>query len=369
MDFTYSFQNLKRDISKEFAVIMQLLPFLIGLLKISSQAAVNPKHEWIEDVMTAEGDSLAAEAAAGAGTITVADGTAFSNEMILVFEGYDEQARVDSIAGNVLTVTRQYGSTPSETIASGTNIKIVSRPRPEGTDPGDDPGQKPVTQWNQTEIFDFTAKASKTAQYSDDYTIDDALQRSVKVGMDIIGRRMNNALIYGRRVARDASNNGSAGGLLYFLSQTGANLVDAASSAITATLLNDTFEEIVKRGGQPNTILCNTNQARKITAFHADNLEIERHDQNTGSAVYRFVNDLPMGIITQIAVDMNFPRTKLSIIDTTKIDIVPFKGRALSDEDATPNGADYLARRMLGEYTFRVGNHKEAHALIEGLTE
>lgn len=367
MDLSYSYQNLVRDLSDVINAVIQSEPTLISLVGTGGPPATQITHEWLEDVIQAERDTLQAAILAADTSITVANGGRFATDMVLAFEGYDERMKVTGISGNTLTVARGYGGTTAVDMAAGTEVIIVSRPRPEGTDPGDDPTREPGTEYNYTEIFDSTAKVSRTAQNVRIYGIDNALDYQVQHHSRLITRRMNNALIYGVRVQRTSSENGSMGGVLQFVGQSGGNVVDAAGNALTSTMLNDAIEEIVKSGGRPNVLLANTNQARKISAFNVANLQIERGDTSAGNVVYRFVNDLPMGIITTIVVDPNFPKNKLAILDTSRIRLVPLKGRALQDMDATPRGADYVARRLLGEYTCEIKNAKEAHGLIENL--
>ncbi len=368
MDRSYDYQNLVRDLSDVLNTVIQQEPTLISLVQTGGEPATNTKHEWLEDVLAPERDALAAAVSDGSTTsMTVNTGDKFAPGMVIAFEGYDELCLVSSISGNTLTVQRGYGGSSAGAIANGTEVLIVSRPRPEGTDPGDDKGRQPATEYNYTEIFDATAKVSRTAQVVRQYGIENALDYQVQNHARIIARRMNNALIYGRRVARTASVNGSMGGVLQFVGASGGNVMDAAGQDLTATILNDAIEQVVRDGGRPNILIANTNQARKISGFNASNLQVQREDQAAGNVVYRFVNDLPMGVITQIVVDMNFPKNKIGILDTTRIRLVPLKNSALSDEDATPKGADYFARRILGEYTAEIKNAKEAHGLITNL--
>ena len=368
---SYDLKEVKRDLTDIVTVIMQQQPTLISLIPHAAppQYARNPKHEWLEDVLSPEVDTLAADVAATDTTITVADGTKFRPGMVIVFEGHDEMMKVTAVSGNTLTVVRGYAGTTAEAISSGTEVKIVARPQAEGTLPGDDTSAKlPGAEWNQTQIFDYTAKVTRTALNTSHYGIDNLINYKVKEGLQIITRRMNNACIYGRRVARvEGTEPGMMGGILYFLKQPGGNVVNAGGTDLTQKILNDAIEKIVLDGGNPNVLVCNTTQARKISAFNTNNIVIQREDQTAGNFVARFVADLPAGVITTIVVDTNFPKDKIAILDTSRLRLVPLAGSTLSDEDATPPGADFIARRILGEYTLEVRNAKQAHGLIEGL--
>ncbi|WP_163327615.1 DUF5309 family protein [Desulfurobacterium thermolithotrophum] len=368
---SYDLKNVVRDLTEELSIVVQRQPTLISLIPHAApnQYAHSPTHEWLEDIVSPEVDTLAADLDASATSMTVTDGTKFQPGMVLTFEGSEELVKVTAVSGNTLTVVRGYAETPKEAHSSGTEVKIIARPRDEGTLPGDDnPGALPGTEWNQTQIFDITVKVTRTAQNTAQYGIDNLINHRVSQGLQVISRRMNNAIIYGRRVKRvEGVEPGMMGGILYFLKQPGGNVVNAAGSDLTQKLLNDAIEKIALDGGNPNVLVCNTTQARKISAFNANNIVIQREDQTAGNFVARFVSDLPAGIITTIVVDTNFPKDKIAILDTSRLRLVPLRGSTIRDFDATPPGADFIARRILGEYTLEVRNAKQAHGLLEGL--
>ena len=371
MDYSYSYQNTVRDLSDEFAAIVQAAPVLLSLISFGTPAT-NTKHEWLEDVLAPAQDvTTATTPASGAGdtTIAVATGSKFAAGQILAVDGSDELIKVASVAGNSLTVERGYGSSTPEAIASGAIVRIVARPKLQGTDPGDDKTQEPSVEFNYTQIIDRTAKISKTAQAVKMYGIDDALNYQVQVQLDQAMRELNTSIIYGRKVAPSAGVPSMMGGLLQFLSQSGGNVTDAASAAITDVILNNAIEQIAIDGGKPVTLLCNTNQARKITGLNrsASNYTVTQDSKQVGNVVYQFVNDLPMGMVQSIVVDINMPKDTIAILDPSRLKLVPLQGRAFQDEDARLPGADYWARRVLGEYTLEVKNAKLAHGIVKNL--
>ena len=369
MDYSYEFQNVVRDLSDILSVVVAKQPTLISLIPQAgnNQEATNTKHEWLEDVMEAEATKLASDLNATSTTVQVVNGSIFQPGMVITVEGSDEVMKVTGVSGNTLTVVRGYGETTAESHPANAEVKVISRPAEEGSDPGDDPGKYPETEWNQTEIFDYTVRVSTSAQAVKQYGIENALNYRVRQAIERITRRMNNAIIFGRRILRTKTERGSMGGILYFLKQPNGNVVNAAGSDLTQKLLNDAIEKIYLKGGTPNLIVCNTTQARKISAFNANNIIVQREDQTAGNFVARFVADLPAGVITTIVVDPNFPKDKVAILDTSRLKLVPLRGNRLQDKDATIPGALYFARRVFGEYTLEVRNAKQAHGLLEGL--
>ena len=370
---TYSFQNLRRDLSEVFATIVAGSPTFISKIPIVGQAR-HYKHEWVEDVIQPTEDALDGAILDSDTTITVDDGSKFKVGMIIGFVGYDEQMKITAISGNDLTVTRGYGGTTAVAMDDDTVVRILYIPAAEGSEPGDDNWEEPGTEYNYTQIFTRTIRVSNTARNSRHLVFEDLIDRGVRDGLIQLEMEMNHAAIYGRRYAdtSDPSVPRTLGGVIYFIDQPDGNTHDASGAELTTTMMNDILEEIAKDGGQPNLILVGTKQARKISSFNltsgsAPIVRTRMTDSRTCSAVYEFVGGLPLGMIETIVVDVNFPDDKVMFLDSRKLALVPMENRGLSDFDATPTGADFTARRILGEYTLEVRNAKQAHGLIKNL--
>ncbi len=365
----YEYQQTVRDLSDVLQVVSAEEPALISLVQMGEPVAAH-KYEWLDDRIGAEKSTVNGAHTNVVTTIAVADGTVFGEGFQIVAPELDETLMVTAVAGNDLTVTRGHAGSTAVALPDGTELRVVSRPRNKGTDPGDDGGRQPTPNYNHTEIFDATAKVAKSDEAVRQWGVGSALNYAVEHHSRVIARRMNTALIYGRRLARVADTTpGQMGGILQMLASGGAVSVDAAAAAISDTMLNNALEQVYARGGRPSVLTCNTNQARKISAFNANNVVVEREDQSTGRAVYRFVSDLPGGTIQRIVMDLNFPKTKIGLLDPGRITMKPLQGRGLQDEDARLPGADVWARRLLGEYTAEIRNVYDGHGMIENLQQ
>lgn len=370
---SYDFNNALRSLDNELATLVSLQPSLISLLTSESGAGLTVlnsrtpvtqnKHEWPELVMTPEQGTVSGAHTNVVTTLTLADGAGFVADMMLAFEGTDEVMKVTEVAGNDLTVVRGYGGSTAAALTDGMLVRVISRPRPEGSDPDPNANAVPRVMYNYTEIFDDTFKVSGTAVNTQLAGVPDLVNTNLMQSMLRVTRRINAAAIYGRRVQRSASEKGSMGGILQLVT----NRINAAGAALTSTILNDAVETIFKNGGAPTAIICNTNQARKITAFHAAQMFVLRADNTVGSSVNQFQSDLPMGAISNIVVEPSYPKTKVALLDMSKLYLDPFAGRGLKEFDATLPGADAISRRLLGEYTLELLNGGEAHAIIDNL--
>ncbi|TAN71609.1 MAG: hypothetical protein EPN17_00965 [Methylobacter sp.] len=367
------FNNKLRSLDNEMATLVSLQPNLISLLSSSSTSGLmiinsrtpvsQNKHEWAELQLSPELGYVSGAHTNAVTTLSLVDATGFVADMILAFEGSDEVMKVTAVTNNDLTVVRGYGGSTAAALTDAMLIRVVSRPRPEGSDPDPNANSVPSVNYNYTEIFDDTFKVSNTTVSTALGGISDIINTNLMQSMLKVTRRINTAAIYGRRVQRSASEKGTMGGILQLVT----NRVNAAGAALTSTILNDGVESIFKNGGTPNAIICNTNQARRITAFHAAQMFVLRADNTVGSSVNQFQSDLPMGAISTIVVEPSFPKTKIGLLDMSKLFLDPMQGRGLAEWDATLPGADAVSRRLLGEYTLELLNGDAAHAIIDNL--
>ena len=375
-EVSYEFQNKVRDLSGVFSQMIKSVPLLISLILVSTVMATNTKHEWLEDEISQLEGVLNGAHTSAVTALTMTSSAGFKPGMVVRFETaagitVDEQAIISAVPSAVaLTVARGYGGTTPVALPDGCRVIPIAKPLGESTDPTPDDNREPTTEHNFTQIFDRTAKLSKTALMVKQYGISDALNYQVDFQMGQLTRDMNNQIIYGRRVERDASHAGSFGGIQQFLE---GGVEETSGGNISMDIINTIFETIFENGGMSNryAILAAPNQARKISAFMtAADIPYGTDLGKVGHAVSRLVGDIPAfngnPYEAFISVDPNLPKDRISVVDLNRLGLVPM--RALNDEDATPNGSDYVARRILGEYTFEAKNGKSAHGRALGLT-
>lgn len=276
-------------------------------------------------------------------------------------------AKVTAVTNATTIAISVYWGSTDENLLSGAIITLVSRPQLEATSPNPTAGYEPTSEYNYTQIFDRTAKVSKTQQAVDNYLISDAMDYQVERKLFELTYEWANTLYNQARVQRTASEPGTMWGIMRFLKNAAGNSVDAASSAISQTIMNNAFELFHNNGGMNvSLIVCHPVQARKISAFNTtgNNPQVRREDTTTGSYVTTYVSD--QGDIVQILADRNFDKDKIALLDMTRIQVVPL--RPFQDSNAANNGDDFEARRILGEYTLEVRNAANCHTYIYGLT-
>jgi len=375
---SYDYQNQKRDLSDAFMQVLQKSPVLSTMIRVEG-VATNTNHERLEDVVSQSQWTIKAGNAYTAADweITLTSNVGVKVGDILEFELPTGamgtlKAKVTAVNVNGEDVSISvYGGSTDQNMAAATIVNLLSRPKNEATDASPDNGYEPSTKINYTQIFDRTAKISKTSVEVDKYGIGGALDYQIERQLLDLGYELNRTTLRSPRVKRSSSEAGTMGGIMWFLQSATGNSVDASASAISMVHINNAVEK-AKSNGATNLqiILCNPVQARKISAFNTSGsnpvTQIQRTDTTTGSYVTTFVSD--QGDVMTIVADRNFDKDKVALLDPSKVALVPLKNRAFFDEDATPAGADYVARRILGEYTLEVKNAAECHSYIYGLT-
>ncbi len=373
---SYDYQNSIRDVSEVFQTIVQNRPVFSSIVGGGIETAKNTKHEWLDDVAKNVSTTLTADYTAGAGSLTVADSSSFKVGDIVEFDktsgtGFGTstlQAKVTAIPDGVTLTIAVYGTSVDENLTTGDTAELLSRPKNEGTLPDADNGYEPVANYNYTQIFDRTALISLTSINVDKYGIGGALNYQVERQLTDISYEVDRAILRGQRIERTNSEAGTLGGVLSLLSAS-AESQFAAGGALTEDVLNDAFEKLRSNGALGvTTLLCHPVQGRKVSAFVANYRRVNTDNGTTiaGTVVQQFMSD--QGDLVNIVMDRNMDKDKLAIVDPAKISWIALENRQFTDKDATPVGADYVARRIIGEYTLQMKNVATQHMLITGLT-
>lgn len=375
-----SYSAIIRDVSDIYQVLVEQAPALISLLEIDSRLAVAHKHEYADLSLEPEQTTVTVAALIGGVTLDVASKTPFEVGAICRFETaaglmLGDQVRVVSIDAslNKITVTRAYGGTTAAAIPKDSKIIVVTKPKKEASDPENTSNvTPPALNWNATEIFDGRAVVARSIERihgvpgSDMNPMDAMMNFQVNQELIKIRRRMNEGLIYGRRVLRTADIAGTMGGLLQY--HEGGNAVDGSGNPIDRNLIADAFQQCFDGGAtELNTALCNAEQAINLARIWDAKLHIVREDKTLGYQVLQVQSELPVdGYVSRIVVDPRFPRNAISLFDRKLIRLKA--KRRMQDENSRAPGADYESRRILGEYTAEFRNWGKATSLIKNLS-
>lgn len=375
---SYDFNLGVRSVQTAFDMLVGKYPTLLG--KIAKGApARSTKEEWLEDSLVPTSTTIGSFDTNGTGTgINVASTTGMVAGQLLRFEssaGADrgEIVKIASVdSATDLTVVRPYGGSSGVTLVVGDTVYSVSKPQAEGTDPGTaQDNTEPSTNYNYTQIFKRTARITRTASQVLQYGGANTMAYQIEKKMTEIMMEINNQIIFGERVIRSASAEGSFGGTIAF---TRSGNIETTGSALSKTIINNMIEYCWADGALASNFLlvAAPNQARRISAFNtagSNPLVMTTPDSRvTGGFIAQFVGDLPVksGFTAEVLVEPNFPKDKVLLLDLNSVELAYLK--EFGTTAATPAGADYIQEVILGELTLRVKNGTKAHAIATGLT-
>lgn len=346
----------------------------VGILSVVNmgqprQAYDGYKMSWLDMRVDATNSALTADSLAADTSIDVADGSKFRAGMLLSPSSSDEVILVNSVSGNVLTVTRGFGGTTAANLVTGAVLTIDSVGRGENSTAQNDGifQPDPVENFFQTmdTAVEFSRRALATLQFGN--TNDLAFQLSERIRQLTI--QMNRALVRGRKATATVGSETVTytGGLRYWLDQAGALKTDNSAAVLTLDQINALNAELVARGGQANTIAVGIKQARKLSALVSANYNSQRLQEWTADegSVLTLPSDLPLvGSVNRIVVDTNLADNELMIFDSGMISVVPMASNnanasgAWQTKDATQPGQDGERTRILGDFAMEVRQSK-----------
>ena len=369
MLYSYSFQNKKRDLSDILSTVIKDEPRFISNFK-PVENATQQKHEWLEDQIA--GRSVTASAVTEAGVVTPAD-SSFSGIKIgtlLVVRNDSALFRVTALDDATFTVALVAANGSQKTMPEdGDVLNIVSTPVAEGSNPGDgdETGITGASEYNCCQIFRKDIILSGTALAINVFgSADNQLNRQTAFALGELARDLNRVALFGRRVEATATTRGEAGGLYFFGTRSNSPAIDALTTKLDSTLVNDAAQAVMGAGGDPTQILCSPGQARVLSCEYKNQLQILRSDDRRGAYVAVVVNEINGRGMTIMA-DPDVPDTDVWVLDPAGFGLSSLNGRAITDTDATPKGFDGIKRMALGELTFVFRNAAQRICRISNL--
>ena len=195
---------------------------------------------------------------------------------------------------------------------------------------------------------------------------DNQLNRQTAFALGELARDLNRVALFGRRVEATATTRGEAGGLYFFGTRSNSPAIDALTTKLDSTLVNDAAQAVMGAGGDPTQILCSPGQARVLSCEYKNQLQILRSDDRRGAYVAVVVNEINGRGMTIMA-DPDVPDTDVWVLDPAGFGLSSLNGRAITDTDATPKGFDGIKRMALGELTFVFRNAAQRICRISNL--
>lgn len=371
--------ELVEDVSDVISLVSPFETPLLDMLGDAKAAATSTIHEWLEDSLLPNTDSVNQVSftpnATDATAITVANGSRFRVGDQVRPDGVREVMLVTAIAGNVLTVVRRYGGTTGGALANGMKLYILGNAAIEGDD-------KPATRFtdrsrkrNYTQIFTAGVEVSGSMMAAKGHGVADELDYQKQERLRELLRDLENVVING--VAPAATQQGSStvrrtmNGVIPLIATNqfvpgvgGMPAGGGGGTVLNEPLLNAAMKAIWEQSaGRIDTIVVSGVQKRKVNEFLVSSRLYDGNDTTFQSRIGVYESDFG---ICRVVLSRWVPADHLLLLDSSRLGVLPLAGRSFHYKPLAATG-DAESGMLVGEYTLEMKN-ENAHGLIRGLS-
>jgi hypothetical protein len=362
--------EIAEDVSDLVAIASPMETPLLDALGDPARAAHSTIHEWLEDALIPNVDTLANLVS---GTqFEVGDSTRFRAGDQIRVEGKNELMFVTAVdnVSSVITVTRGYGGTTSATLAGGDTIRILGNAALEGADADDPRSTNRSRKSNFTQIFSATVQVSGSELAVRQIGVRDELDYSKAQRTRELLRDLESSVING--IAPAANPQGSSTirrtmrGIVPFLTSnlfTPGTAGFPADTTLTEEQLNTALRAIwTGSSGQVDLIVVGGPEKRAINQFVQSNRRFAADDEAFKSLVSVYESDYG---VCRVVLARSVPAGTVLLLDSSRVEVLPLAGRSFHYKPLARDG-DREAGQVVGEYTLELRN-ENAHGVIAGL--
>lgn len=369
--------ELAEDVSDVIGIVSPFETPLLDHLGDPRRAATSTVHEWIEDSLLPNTDSINQStftpSPTTATSITVFNGSRFQAGDLVRPSNGPEVMQVTGIATNTLTVVRSYGGTTPVSLANGMKLTILGTASLEGADAPTPRFTSRVRRQNYTQIFSATVEVSGTMQAARAAGVKDEEDFQKQERLRELLRDLENCVINGS--APSGTPQGSAtvrrsmNGIIrqiatnqFVPGQGGFPSGGGAGSDLNEAVLNAALRLAWEQSqGQIDTIVVNGFQKRRINMFVGDRGYAPK-DTKFRELVGVYESDFG---VCRVILSRAVPADAVLLLDSSRLGVMPLAGRSFHYKPLASSG-DSEVGMVIGEYTLEMQN-EGAHALISGL--
>jgi hypothetical protein len=367
--------ELAEDVSDLIGIISPYETPLLDALGDPMRAAHSTYHQWLEDELLPNKDSIDDDSIVNPTTDTqfdVAYGSRFRIGDQIQVEGSRELMLVTNVSGNTLTVVRGYAGTTPQTLVDLQTINILGNAALEGA-------EKPTARFtnrsrksNYTQIFTAAVEVSGTDLAANQLGLADELDYQKQERLREMLRDLENTVINGGQPTANPQGSDAVRrtmkGIIPHLAThafsvgqsgfpTGADLDETKINYVLRKIWENSNSHI-------DLIVVNGYQKRKINAFLSGSRSYGADDTTYRDMVSLYQSDF--GVCRIIATRW-IPQDMVLLLDSSRIGVLPLAGRSFHFKPLASAG-DYECGELIGEYTLELKN-EAAHGLIKGLNK
>ena len=377
---TYSAGASLPEIAEDVADLVAInAPFetpLLDALGDSTRPARSTLHEWLEDTLLPNSDSVNDTVFGNTLTDTVFDVANASRFRVgdqIQLEGSTEVMLVTAVntGANQLTVVRGYGGSTATALANATPINILGNAALEGDDAAAARFTARSRKINYTQIFASTVEVSGSELAVRQAGVKDELNYQKQQRTRELLRDLENCVINGRSPA--ATQEGSSTvrrtmkGIVPFISTnkfTPGVGGFPSDTSVSEDQLNTALRNIWKQSsGHVDLIVVGGLQKRAINQIVTPSRRYEATAETVKNLVSVYESDFG---VCRIVMSRWVPKGMILFLDSSRIEVLPLAGRSFHFRPLASTG-DRESGQVLGEYTLELRN-ENAHGYISGLS-
>lgn len=343
---------------------------LLDLLGDAQHPARSTVHEWLEDSLLPNSDTLVSLTGT---SMVVSDATRFRAGDQLRIDGFDELLLVNAvnIANNTLSVVRGYGGTDESEPSAGAIVHILGNAALEGGDASTARFTVRQRRSNFTQIFSSTIEISGSELAVRQLGVRDEMEWQKLQRTRELLRDLENSVINGAAAQSNPQGSGTVRrtmrGILahlqtHRLSPGTGGL--PSGSVLTEEMLNAALRAIWQNSaGTIDTIVVGGRQKRQINGFVATNRRFASSAETFRDMINVYESDFG---VCRIVLSRWVPSGTVLLLDSSRISVLPLSGRSFHFRPLARTG-DRESGQVLGEYTLELRN-ESAHGVITGLS-
>lgn len=360
--------QLAIDIGKRISLLEPDVQVLTVLSRdAETEATVATKFKWVEDEAKPRFDTAAAAWGSGAVSGEVTHGSSFQQYDQVLNTRTGEQIRVDSVAGNVLTVTRAIGSVAAAFL-EGDELYIIGTAQPENGTSKEARSKTPTLGENNTQIFRTPWEISGTAENVGYMVMPKEWDRLEQNAAIEHAKDIELSLLFGRKSATTAGSteDRTTGGVLSFIT---SNQTDAGGT-LSESEFNGFLAQVMRYNSRKEALgMCSSTGISALNKFPAAK-QITKNDESTyGMNVTQYTS--PFGTL-KVVYHKLMEGTKyggyIIVVDMEEVKYRPLTNR---DTKIRPNiqppDQDGRKDEFLTECGLHFGQQRK-HGLISGIT-
>jgi hypothetical protein len=343
-------------------------PLLVALGE-PARFARSTVHEWLEDSLLPNSDSVASSASP---LIEVSHIDRFRVGDLVRLGTSEEVMLVTNVDTGLskITVTRGYGGTPTVALVDTDPLHIIGNAALEGGDAAAARFVARSRRTNYTQILSATVEVSGSELAVRQIGLRDELDYQKNQRLRELLRDLESSVINGVSPAANPQGTStvrrSMRGIISFI-QSNHFIPDEDDFPAQTTLSEEQLNLALRRiwdssAGQIDLIVCGGATKRAINGFVASNRRFGADTESFKSLVNVYESDFG---VCRVVLSRYVPADTVLLLDSSRIDVMPLSGRSFHYKPLATTG-DRESGLVIGEYTLEMRN-ENAHGIITGL--